>query len=200
MIRPIHLLLARAGLSQADAGRLCGVKPQTVNRWMTGRLKPLPGHIEALEALCAEQDAQARALIAGLPGGADPVVLDGQSTPLPVLRRAADILAPRPVRLEGDIPAGPPAWHEAARARRREGHALEAIAAELGASKSAAARVCEGIKADARGAANRARTQAEPAWAAEARRLKGEGLGLIAIAERLGVSKSAVHRALSAPG
>lgn len=87
-------------------------------------------------------------------------------------------------------------WEKTARALRRKKMSIEAIATEIGMSKSAVHRAVTDMKPDLRAAANRARGEIEPEWLNEARRLLKTGKSRPQIAVILDVAQTSVYRML----
>lgn len=85
---------------------------------------------------------------------------------------------------------------EQARALRRKKISLEAIAAQIGISKSSAHRAVADLKVDRRAAANHARAMIPPPWLDKARQMLREGKSRPKIASDLGVAQTSIYRVL----
>jgi len=87
-------------------------------------------------------------------------------------------------------------WIKSARKLRRRKMSIEAIAAEIGVSKSAVHRAVADMKPDLRADANKARGDIEPEWLNKARRLLKAGHSRPRIAVILDVAQTSVYRML----
>ena len=87
-----------------------------------------------------------------------------------------------------------PDWSKTARRLRRKKISIEAIAAEIGISKSAVHREVRDIEVDRRAAVNTARARIEPPWLDEARALLRSGKSRPEIAVILDVAQTSVYR------